>query len=168
MIQQRCDVFETNSSSIHSICIGKTLNKHPETMLAFNYGCMGWGWEDVSIRDYIWTMCCLEAVTYINDKKNIDYNKLDEYSRRICLSLKNAGVDCQCSFNYPMRNSWFFIDHPEDIPFKLDDVIDDSNLFALMCVSDSSFVELGNDNCEDSRPDDERMRYMYAGNFDEM
>lgn len=67
-----------------------------------------------------------------------------------------------------MRNSWFFIDHPEDIPFKLDDVIDDSNLFALMCVSDSSFVELGNDNCEDSRPDDERMRYMYAGNFDEM
>lgn len=88
--------------------------------------------------------------------------------KRISRSLLKAGVNCQCHFTYPMMDSWFFIDHPEDIPFKLDDVIDDYGLLAFMCASNSSFVELGNDNTEDTRPDDERMRYVYAGNFDEM
>ena len=169
MIQQRSNVFETNSSSVHSICIGKTFDNNPKTALSFNYGCMGWGWKDVSIRDYIWTMCCCDAMGYDDKgKKRIDYKKLDDYSKRISKSLMDAGVNCQCHFAYPMIDSWFFISDPEDIPFKLDEVISDCGLLAFMCASNSSFVELGNDNCEDSRPDDERMRYVYAGNFDKM
>ena len=43
MIQRRNNIFETNSSSIHSICIGKAFDNNPQTALAFNYGCMGCG-----------------------------------------------------------------------------------------------------------------------------
>lgn len=83
MVKQRCNVFETNSSSVHSICISKTFDNNPQTALSFNYDCMGWGWEDVSIRDYIWTMCCCDAVSYDdNGKKKIDYKKLDDYSKK--------------------------------------------------------------------------------------
>ena len=49
----RSNVFETNSSSTHSIAIPK--NCEATNFISFHVGDFGWGWEEVDPADYFYT-----------------------------------------------------------------------------------------------------------------
>ena len=49
----RSNVFETNSSSTHSIAIPK--NCETNNFISFHVGDFGWGWEEVDPADYFYT-----------------------------------------------------------------------------------------------------------------
>ena len=54
MIQIRNSVFETNSSSTHSIAIPKSVSEYSRYM-QFEFGEFGWGEEEVDQLDYFYT-----------------------------------------------------------------------------------------------------------------
>lgn len=61
MIQVRGGVFETNSSSTHSICIQKKSVDADYSYIVFNTGDYGWGKREVSLGDYLYTsILCLD------------------------------------------------------------------------------------------------------------
>lgn len=54
--QIRRSVFETNSSSTHSICISKKpVNINTERVIGFEIGDYGWENGCVDIKDYLYT-----------------------------------------------------------------------------------------------------------------
>lgn len=108
MIKIRKSVFETNSSSTHSICISKQpvdINKNDE--IYFDIGGFGWEHEKVNIKDYLYTaiLCfddrdkLLEKLKRILDKNNIKYKfkepdlKEYEYDGKKYKYLDNGGID---------------------------------------------------------------------------
>lgn len=53
MIQTRYGVFETNSSSVHSICISKEKTKSAHRMVHLRFGEYGWERDEYSASDYL-------------------------------------------------------------------------------------------------------------------
>ena len=73
MRQVRNNVFETNSSSTHSIAIPK--NCETNNYISFHVGEFGWGWEEVDPADYFYT-----AIYETSNKKEELQQKLDKLS----------------------------------------------------------------------------------------
>ena len=55
MIKIRKGVFETNSSSTHSMAIPKTLKNEYPNVVHFGFGEFGWGFDEVNPADYLYT-----------------------------------------------------------------------------------------------------------------
>ena len=82
MIQVRGGVFETNSSSTHSICIQKKPVDADYSYIVFNTGEYGWDEREVNLGDYLYTaILCLDPdgkKGYLSKLKSI----LDAHSIR--------------------------------------------------------------------------------------
>ncbi len=111
MKQIRKNVFETNSSSTHSIAIPKKCNQ--PNYVSFSIGEFGWGWEEADAADYFYTAIYVtsdtekEAEEKINRLKNIldsnnieyDFGYVDchewtsDYNGHKYLSLDNGYID---------------------------------------------------------------------------
>ena len=70
MIQIRKGVFETNSSSTHSIAIPKDCK--PVNSIRFNIGEFGWEWREADAADYLYT-----AIHYIADTESDAQEKIE-------------------------------------------------------------------------------------------
>lgn len=95
MKQIRRGVFETNSSSTHSICISKEPAKNLPSKVTFGMG--EWGWsegEETDTASYLYT-------AMIDNGRHGDLETLEEI-------LKKHGVDCAF---VPMTGGWYGIDH---------------------------------------------------------
>ena len=68
--QIRRGVFETNSSSTHSIAIPKRCTK--TNYMSFNIGEFGWGWDEVDPADYLYTAIYELAETEDEAKEKIE------------------------------------------------------------------------------------------------
>lgn len=70
MRQVRNNVFETNSSSTHSIAIPK--NCETNNFISFHVGDFGWGWVEVDPADYFYTAIYETSNTEEELKQKLD------------------------------------------------------------------------------------------------
>ena len=157
MKQIRKGVFETNSSSVHAICISKTTDKecyYVPTELHFGFGDFGWQfatYDSVSDKaSYLWTAICslyvdLESVELIKDK-------IKDW-------IKSSYPNTDITFSMPTKDEKWnllefegYIDHFEDTRNFVDYVLENANNLFNYLLDCDSFVATGNDNSEDDIP----------------
>jgi len=137
--QIRRNVFETNSSSTHSLCITKNdvLNQKVNS-LHLSTGEYGWEWE-----------------LYKNsgDKANYLYTALMYLEREEDLAkfigiLDNNGIEV--TFSEKSDEYWEngYVDHADDLSDFIKDVLTDENKLMRFLFSSESYVQTGNDNTD--------------------
>ena len=148
-IQIRKGVFETNSSSTHSICIAKDAELSIPQTLDFKFG--EFGWEKDTLRStnekasYLFTALCSMAMI----------NELDA----IIKYLQSEGIEVTCEdaeyFSYDSgdgvtRTSLSidegYVDHVSNLKEFLDAICADTNKLMRYLFSHLSFIITGNDN----------------------
>lgn len=152
----RNNVFETNSSSTHAICISNKSNEnffknndflqYCEHPLPFTLEEYGWDFSVLNMPEekasYLYTAIC-------------DIYE-DEELKNMITKLKTILIDngIKYIFEVPKKNGWYYVDHcSELIPFIEDILSNESKL--LTYLFGDSFVVTGNDN------DDSFSEYMY-------
>lgn len=144
MIQIRRNVFETNSSSTHSICIAKSNDYVIPGYLHFTIGEFGWEerfiYNEDELASYLYTaiLCCYDEKER-EDFKNYIYEVLG----------KNG---CNCTFEPPVVGKWGlengYIDHANDCADFLDAVRKSEKALLRFLFSPDSFIITGNDNSD--------------------
>lgn len=173
MLQIRNNVFETNSSSTHSLCISK---KEPiintNETIYFNLGFYGWEVNTVDMRDYIYTAVVEASLdnkkeyTYLDKFKNI----LSKYNIKFFLEEPEIKISEFGGYEYLMNGG---IDHDYELKDFLDAIFENEQLFLKCIFNSDSVVHTGNDNGyyypfdEDNfieKGEDENFFYFYKGN----
>ena len=132
-IQLRKNVFETNSSSIHSICISKDSDYTLPESCKFELKSYGWGPEyENNVGDYLYT-----ALVYMHRTDEMD--KLKEI-------LKRHNVEAEFE-PYSSDSDDFYIDHP-NLEELIDYLFKDENEDILLSFlfGNKSVVLVYNDN----------------------
>lgn len=129
--QIRNGVFETNSSSIHSLCITKKEDyKFPKTIV-FNSGRYGWGPEtEYNTGNYLYT-----ALLELKDQIPDGLDQLKEI-------LKKHGIEV--IFNDPGKD--YYIDHAYDVQDAIESLLNDEDKLFRFLFGNESFVDIDNDN----------------------
>lgn len=151
----RNGIFETNSSSVHSICISKKPVENVKgKKIAFYLGEYGWENSTVDTPDYLYTaiMCqnnskeLLDKLKSILDKYEIDYTFQPE----------------------DKASRWWGIDHSGETIDFVNAVLEDEDLLLRCLFNDESVVYTGNDNCRDDccypHRDETKFDYFMKGN----
>jgi hypothetical protein len=140
MKQIRRNVFETNSSSTHSIAIPKKCD--PINYTSFNIGEFGWGWEEADAADYLYTAIYDSANTESEAKEKIE-------------KLKNILEDHGINYHFGKvkvnNDGWFYldngyIDHAGELRDLIDELLDDGD--KLVRFLSGGLVFTGNDNSD--------------------
>ena len=158
----RHSVFETNSSSTHTICINKDF-KWPLKENSIKFGTGEFGWEFEEYYD-IWSKAeyLHEAIiSASNDEK--EYEELKAEFTKL---LNNIGIE-QVNWaeikwdedGYPDWDSHGYIDHGNELHEMIQVMLKDPNLLYGFLFNDNSCVCTGNDN------DDEDVN-VPRGNYD--
>ena len=145
MKKVRNGMFETNSSSTHTIIITDQ-NCDPGALVDFRIGEFGWGIEKLdTINDkasYLYTLAC---ECYGRDVYQDLYERLVKY-----------GVDCECSrpavfsnFGYGQYLDNGYVDHATDGCDFVDAIFHNEKRLIRYLFSDDSFVVTGNDNVDE-------------------
>lgn len=158
--QIRRNVFETNSSSTHAICISnKSVAKEDiPTFVKFNHGKFGWEFEENdSISDraaYLYQAIC--EVCYYDDKTK------SEYMDSLRSALSKYGVTCEFDSYDKDDDSWEvgYIDHGSETREFVDSVMN-SDERLIRYLFGNSIIITGNDNSDDYE------EYMSTHNFDD-
>lgn len=145
MIKIRRGMFETNSSSTHTIIVTDRKTE-PGNLVDFAIGQFGWQFRKLTTIDekasYLYTMacCCLDE---------------DVYPRLHDMLIK-YGVKCSCSVpaKFDKEYHWLdngYVDHAADgeaINF-VNRMLSHEHALIKYLFSDESFVVTGNDNCNE-------------------
>ena len=133
----RNGVFETNSSSTHSIAVSKKkVTNFPES-IEFYQGEYGWEHDRYSLPSYLYTAIC-------------ESNKKDEYIDKLKKVLDKHNI------KYSFDDSWQgYIDHEYELSDFLEAIFSDEDLLLRVLFGDS-VVYTGNDNVGYSEYDYER------------
>ena len=140
MIQIRKNVFETNSSSTHSIAIPKKVTKNLPKSLSFNFGEFGWDFDEVDQCDYLYTAIYNCDMGLITER----LGKLRDFLER---------HDIRYTFEEP-KPSWWDVNEPYygsiDHACELEgcgffSILEDDDL--LIRYLTDGHVYTGNDNC---------------------
>lgn len=135
MKQLRRGVFETNSSSTHSICISKEKPTHIPSEIWFRFGEYGWerGVAD-SEADYLYT-----AMHEMGMEDEIE---------RLGNILEKHGITCHFARS---RREWGdgYVDHCEDLRELIDALLADEDLLFRYLFSSDTTIYTGNDNVWD-------------------
>ena len=164
MIKIRKNVFETNSSSTHSIAISKKKPVIPN-FISFSLGEYGGEVDEVDAKDYLWTAICLSE-NYADYRDHLE-NFL--YARGI-----------KYHFEEPKFGEWgcnnATIDHHYDTLEFVNACMNNDDFLERVLFNYDSIVYTGNDNnsepedmCnvdEHDHPmhDEENYEYFYKGN----
>lgn len=138
--QIRNSVFETNSSSIHSIVISKkpvVIGKY----ISFNIGEFGWENDCVNIADYLYTsiLCMKDSKELLEELKNI----LDRYSIEYEFEKPKYIEDEEYVWL-----DYGYIDHSDETREFIETVLNDEDML-MRCLFGNSCVYTGNDNQDD-------------------
>lgn len=149
MIKIRRNVFETNSSSVHSIVVcNEALPDNYSSFVFFTLDNFGWSmgvlddvWERAS---YFYTAACELRQHDVKDE--------------IINLLEPLGIDCAFDEeNAPLYTDYNGyrcldngnIDHVDECQEFVDTLMNDGEMLARFLLDDRSFVITGNDNCDD-------------------
>lgn len=143
MKQVRANVFETNSSSTHSICISKTPVVAEGQFVKFGFDEYGWGDE-----------CVTDTASYLHTAIYEVYDKITAAEKIQMLKdiLTSHGV--KCAFEKPKWDKnygWFesgYVDHGYELREFVEAVLNDYNLLMRLLFGDSC-IYTGNDNSSD-------------------
>ena len=148
MKQIRKGVFETNSSSVHAICINNHYDIPNVDGICFGYGEFGWQYGTLNYlsgkANYLWTGI---NEFYENEPDKIEEicNKIKEWFREDCIVAL---------FEEKNEDSFWrtgYVDHCNELIDFLEWVLEcKENLYSYLFGD--SLVELGNDNDEDAIP----------------
>ena len=145
----RRSIFETNSSSTHSICVSKENVDVKSLPKVVNFRLDNFGWEttEVNRADYLWTVLVMGQV-YYGDRCGYDLN---ERRQQIETTLLNVGIES--IFEDPKFDShgcieWGGIDHWEGFKEFFDLIFEDDQALFRYLFGDSH-VYTGNDNSLD-------------------
>lgn len=130
MIQKRPSIFETNSSSVHAICISRKPYVLPKSV---HFALGNYGWENAypNPADYLYT-----ALVDMGYDHHID--SLKE-------TLASHGVSC--TFEEVGDDSWHYgIDHAGDLHTLIFDLFSDDDRLLRYLFSPATFIHTGNDN----------------------
>lgn len=129
----RNGIFETNSSSVHSICISKKpVGNVKGKKITFYLGEYGWEHETVDTPDYLYTaiMCQNNSEELLDKLKSI----LDKY-------------EVDYTFQPEDKAKWYSIDHGYGTDEFVNAVLDNEDLLLRYLFDNESVVYTGNDNC---------------------
>lgn len=128
MRQVRNGVFETNSSSCHSICIQKDKNITLPNNIYFYTGEYGWEFDCVDTASYLYTLILnsKDKEEKLNTLKNI----LDKHSISYTFEELKTG----------------YVDHGYEAADFVDAVLNDEDLLLRCLFGTDSCVYTGNDN----------------------
>ena len=141
MIQVRKGVFETNSSSTHSIAIPRSCSS-TINWIYFQIGEFGWGWESVDPADYFYTAIHETSETMAELKEKLERLKdiLIDYD----IEYDFEYVDCK------ENNGWLshdgYIDHGNELKDFVDELLNDGD--KLVRFLSGGLVFTGNDNSD--------------------
>ena len=150
MYKERSGVFETNSSSTHSICITKEMDMEPTYPKKLVFRCEHFGWEEKTLsRPEEKAAYLYASILSLQTKKEVVHSK-----KIISKILSKVGVSCE--FDQPEYfgdDEYCFcdsagIDHAgEDYHYAfVNGVLGDSDRLLRYLFSEKSFVLTGNDN----------------------
>lgn len=146
MKQIRRGVFETNSSSCHSICIAKGDDYLLDKSIDFNCDEFGWEQDARPLKDYLYSLIVSSLPDY-----EVEY-VLD----KIETILNKHGVECSFEELRYETSKWgtylendCYVDHGYEAKKFVDAVLNDENLLLRALFHPDSVVYTGNDNCCD-------------------
>ena len=172
-IQIRRGVFETNSSSVHTLTITKNSNnlKFPKKLI-FDSGDYGWEHSCLNTPEekasYLWET--IKCILPDDENKNlVEYNKALDSITKI---LKSVGVKAVFKYNNPKyKESKYggyykfynkegyeddgYIDHAYELITFVKEVCFDKDKLLGFLFSESSYIETGNDNEDDDFPSED-------------
>lgn len=146
--QIRNGIFETNSSSVHSISISNSEGNYcSDTTVIAKYGSFGWEneiYDDINSRlSYLWSAICDFQINYTSDGKVINYEAIKEWENIIQNALKPFNIDVQFMYNF---ESEYGIDHYNELYIWLNDLKGNPQMIADFILNNDSYVSTGNDN----------------------
>lgn len=145
MIQIRSGVFETNSSSTHSICIQKKPVDIDYRSIDFYLGDYGWEVEEVDFSNYLYTAIMLDHRERVREH-NIEKLKKILDSHHISYTFEKPEFDI-CSTGTYLRNG--YIDHYYDLGNFIESVLNNEDMLLRGLFGENSVVYTGNDNCDE-------------------
>lgn len=147
MIKIRNGMFETNSSSTHTIIVTDSKTE-PGLFVDFAIGEFGWSFKKLTtINDkasYLYTIACENLCRDV-------YQDLYEI-------LVKYGVKCSCSVPAVIRHESYgdyldngYVDHACDCEARnfVDRMLNHEHALIKYLFSEESFVVMGNDNCDE-------------------
>ncbi len=140
MRQVRNGVFESNSSSVHSICIQKDKNITLPNSVYFGIGEYGWEFDCVDTTSYLYTLILnsedkeekLNTLKNILDRHNINYTFEEPELRQNWLGNEYLGTG--------------YVDHDYEAADFVDALLNDEELLLRCLFGTDSCVYTGNDN----------------------
>lgn len=142
MRQIRNGVFETNSSSVHSICIQKDKNITLPNSVYFGIGEYGWEFDRVDTASYLYT-----AILSTYDK-----DEAEEKIKQIKTVLDKHSISYyfeEPAYHNSEYGSWLnngYVDHDYCARDFIDAVLNDEDLLLRCLFGAASCVYTGNDN----------------------
>ena len=147
MVKIRHGMFETNSSSTHTIIVTDQ-NCEPGAIVDFQIGEFGWGFHELRTVDekasYLYTAAC---EFYNRDMYQNFYETLCKY-----------GVKCTCTRPalFEKQTNWLkngYIDHcyEGDMSDFVETMLNHEKALIRYLFSPDSFVLTGNDNCTEEQ-----------------
>lgn len=140
MIQVRKGVFETNSSSTHSIAIPRDCGA--SGYMSFRVGEFGWGFNQVDPVDYFYTALYTTSETMAELEGKVE--RLKDILRSYDIEADFADVECE------EENGWLdhdgYIDHGYELKEFVDELLNNSD--KLVRFLSGGLVFTGNDNSE--------------------
>ena len=156
MKQIRTGVFETNSSSVHSICISKNTEIEPHSEIYFAFG--DYGWQEDTLDScheraaYLWT-----SIIECYGWREEFIPKIEEIKIKITEMLNSEGIECDFA-KYEIKTSSYdnkkyceidgYVDHGSETTGFIQAVINDKNKLLHYLFSPESVVYTGNDNTD--------------------
>jgi hypothetical protein len=156
--QIRKGCFETNSSSVHAICINKgdfntICSYYENTEIEFDFGDFGWECDKYQTPNekarYLWT--ALNDIYCTADWLDKDIltenkNELQKYKNLIKEKLNKYNISC--TFVEADHEHNGYVDHATELDSWIDMLFSDDNYFYNYLFNVDSYVETGNDNAE--------------------
>lgn len=154
MKQIRRNVFETNSSSTHSICISKKPVSANGHHIHFYIGEYGWENDSVSTADYLYTAILL-------------WEDSEDLLERLKAILDSHQITYEFEEPDYSEDGWLengYIDHWSETREFIDAVLSDEDML-MRCLFGFSNVYTGNDN-QDCDPDGCNIAYETIWEYD--
>ena len=143
----RKSVFETNSSSTHSICISKKMPEKLPKKITFEAGKYGWEIDEVfDTASYLYTALANESTQLETDLAHIA-SVLEKHGIEYYFNPVQMRFD---PYSKKLEVSDVWIDHSNQLSDFLRDIMsDDDRLLRFLCAPDSKILT-GNDNVDDT------------------
>ena len=174
-IQIRNSVFETNSSSIHTIAITK-YNGSSKNNITLEAQTGNFGWEHKLYMlpkdklSYLWTAiyCLADNVGYYENEFKKDIVKhaqvIKEWEEIIFNAFSNYNINIEFIYSEPFALFGYGIDHSNELIPMLNDFKENPELIVDFVLGNYSNVETYNDNSEYTLecPDDVEYAYVFT------